>query len=413
MPDSRLRLMRLAALGLAVCVGLALSAPGSRADPKPNDRVAWLLERLTDSPLRERLTACLASPTLPSTFSIGHRGAPLYYPEHTRESYLEAARQGAAIIECDVTFTRDRALVCRHDQCDLHRTTNMLETDLATRCSQPFTPADPRSGRPASARCCAGDLSAAEFLSLCGRRDQVDPDATSVAAYLSPGVADSDLVGTSCPRLLTHDDSITLFRELGVAMTPELKVPADTPAFTSEFTLNDYASALLEAYRSAGIAPAELWPQSFDLNVVQYWLQAYPEFAAQIVWLDGRYADATFDPADPDSWSPSMAELRSLGLRHLAPPIPVLLTVENGSIVPSAYARAARAAGLELITWTLERPGTIGTDGGFYLSPLRGALEDEGDIFKVLDVLAQDAGVIGVFSDWPATTTFYANCLGL
>ncbi|KPP88624.1 MAG: hypothetical protein HLUCCA08_17710 [Rhodobacteraceae bacterium HLUCCA08] len=30
-----------------------------------------------------------------------------------------------------------------------------------------------------------------------------------------------------------------------------------------------------------------------------------------------------------------------------------------------------------------------------------------------LDMLAQDVGVIGVFSDWPATTTFYANCMGL
>ena len=23
---------------------------------------------------------------------------------------------------------------------------------------------------------------------------------------------------------------------------------------------------------------------------------------------------------------------------------------------------------------------------------------------------AQDVGIIGLFSDWPATTTFYANC---
>jgi glycerophosphoryl diester phosphodiesterase len=26
-------------------------------------------------------------------------------------------------------------------------------------------------------------------------------------------------------------------------------------------------------------------------------------------------------------------------------------------------------------------------------------------------VLAQDVGIIGLFSDWPTTTTFYANCL--
>ena len=33
---------------------------------------------------------------------------------------------GAGIIECDVTFTKDRELVCRHSQCDLHTTTNIL-----------------------------------------------------------------------------------------------------------------------------------------------------------------------------------------------------------------------------------------------------------------------------------------------
>ena len=31
----------------------------------------------------------------------------------------------------------------------------------------------------------------------------------------------------------------------------------------------------------------------------------------------------------------------------------------------------------------------------------------------MLDVLAQDVGVKGVFSDCPATVTFYANCIGL
>ena len=32
---------------------------------------------------------------------------------------------------------------------------------------------------------------------------------------------------------------------------------------------------------------------------------------------------------------------------------------------------------------------------------------------RALDALAQDVGVAGVFSDWPATVTFYANCMGL
>jgi glycerophosphoryl diester phosphodiesterase len=30
-----------------------------------------------------------------------------------------------------------------------------------------------------------------------------------------------------------------------------------------------------------------------------------------------------------------------------------------------------------------------------------------------MDALAQDVGVAGVFSDWPATVINYANCMGL
>jgi glycerophosphoryl diester phosphodiesterase len=29
------------------------------------------------------------------------------------------------------------------------------------------------------------------------------------------------------------------------------------------------------------------------------------------------------------------------------------------------------------------------------------------------EYLVQDVGVVGVFSDWPATVTYYANCMGI
>lgn len=32
---------------------------------------------------------------------------------------------------------------------------------------------------------------------------------------------------------------------------------------------------------------------------------------------------------------------------------------------------------------------------------------------KVLDVLAKEVGIRGVFTDWAATVTYYANCKGL
>ena len=35
------------------------------------------------------------------------------------------------------------------------------------------------------------------------------------------------------------------------------------------------------------------------------------------------------------------------------------------------------------------------------------------DHLTVLDVLARDVGIVGMLFDWPATVTFYANCMDL
>lgn len=40
----------------------------------------------------------------------------MQFPEHTVESYTAGALMGAGILECDVTFTKDLELVCRHSQ---------------------------------------------------------------------------------------------------------------------------------------------------------------------------------------------------------------------------------------------------------------------------------------------------------
>jgi glycerophosphoryl diester phosphodiesterase len=103
-------------------------------------RPYYLVKDMDESKLKTELEQCSEGPFKKTDFSIGHRGAALQFPEHTQESYEAAARMGAGIIECDVTFTADRELVCRHSQCDLHTTTNILVTDLADKCSEAFTP---------------------------------------------------------------------------------------------------------------------------------------------------------------------------------------------------------------------------------------------------------------------------------
>lgn len=101
-----------------------------------------------------------------------------------------------------------------------------------------------------------------------------------------------------------------------------------------------------------------------------------------------------------------------MGVNYIAPPMWMLLTLQDGRIVPSAYAKAAREADLKIITWTLERSGPL-NGGCWYYQTVTDAVHGDGAMFEVLDVLAQDVGVVGVFSDWPATVTCYANCRGL
>jgi glycerophosphoryl diester phosphodiesterase len=86
---------------------------------------------------------------------------------------------------------------------------------------------------------------------------------------------------------------------------------------------------------------------------------------------------------------------------------------DAGEIVPSAYAQAAGAAGLDIITWTLERSGPLEGGGGWYYRTIAEAIDNDGDMLTVLDVLAKQVGIRGIFSDWPATVTYYANCMGL
>lgn len=125
-----------------------------------------MVEDMDDGPLKERLKSCDVRNFQATDFSIGHRGGapPLQFPEHTRESYIAAARMGAGILECDVAFTKDRELVCRHAQNDLHTTTNIVTIpELNAKCTQPFVPADPASGTPAKAECRTSDITLAEF----------------------------------------------------------------------------------------------------------------------------------------------------------------------------------------------------------------------------------------------------------
>ncbi|XKY37869.1 glycerophosphodiester phosphodiesterase family protein [Enterovibrio sp. 27052020O] len=381
-----------------------MAASGVTLGPRP----AYLVADMDEGALKEKLSSCLNKTPKTTAFSIGHRGASLQFPEHTKESYVAAAQMGAGIIECDVTFTKDKQLVCRHSQNDLHTTTDVLtHPDLAEKCTIPFTPANPETGEKATAECRTSDFTLAEFKRLKGKMDGANPMATTPEEYMK-GTADfrTDLYA-SRGTLMTHAESIALLKELGVKMTPELKEAKVAMPYDG-FTQQDYAQKMVDEYKAAGVKASDVYPQSFNMEDVKHWVANEPEFGQQAVYLDSRMYD-------DESWKPSlkdMAALKDRGVEYIAPPLYALVTVDNkGNIVPSDYAKHAKAAGLGIITWTLERSGHLGNGGGWYYQSVKDVINNDGDVMTLLDVLAQDVGVVGVFSDWPATTTFYANCM--
>jgi glycerophosphoryl diester phosphodiesterase len=403
-----------------LAAGLQLTGPYAAAQDtgtvQLGPRPFFLVDKLDDGPLKEKLASCKSGPFKRTGFSIGHRGAPLQFPEHTEESYRAAARMGAGIVECDVTFTKDRELVCRHSQCDLHTTTDILaKPDLAAKCTQPFTPADPANNVEASAQCCTSDITLAEFRTLKGKMDASDKNATTVEAYLG-GTADwqTDLYASS-GTLMTHAESIALFKELGVKFTPELKAASVPMPHDGDFTQAAYAQKLIDEYKAAGVDPAAVFPQSFNLEDVRTWIANAPEFGNQAVYLDDRYETLEgFDPNKPETFKPDMKSLADDGVKIIAPPMWMLVTLnDKKEIVPSAYTIAAKEAGLGIITWTLERSGPLASGGGWYYQSVSDAIDSDADMLKLLDVLAKDVGILGIFSDWPATVTYYANCMGL
>ncbi len=406
-----LRIFPIILLGVFYLLSSGRSIAGPPESIQLGPRPMYLVDSMDNSSLKETLLNCEKGPFKKTEFSIAHRGAPLMFPEHTMESNMAAARMGAGILECDVTFTKDKELVCRHAQNDLHSSTNILETPLASKCVSPFKPAT--ANQPASAECRTSELTLEEFKSLRPKMDGANPSAITIQGYIKATPSWRTELYSANTRLMTHQESIRLFKSLGTKFTPELKEASVNMPFNG-MTQEDYAQKLINDYKAEGIPPGDVFPQSFHLADILYWIRKEPEFGKQAIYLDGRYEEKAFDPENEQSWQPSMQELRSLGVNYIAPPIWVLLKLDSsGKIVPSAYAIAASKSNLNIITWSLERDGPLHQGGGWYHQSIQSSINGDGKLYEVLDVLHKQVGVKGVFSDWPSTTTFYANCIGL
>jgi glycerophosphoryl diester phosphodiesterase len=226
----------------------------------------------------------------------------------------------------------------------------------------------------------------------------------------------TDLYTTGRAHVMTFRERIELNRQNGVKHTPELKGATHQDRVDRTFGSQEaYAQAFLDELQGARVDPRDVFAQSFNLPDILYWIQHDPAIGRQAVFLDS--VDPTATPPIPRLTFAQLQDLKRRGVRIFAPPISALLALDDaGEIVPSEYARDIRRAGLEIITWTLERTDLRhGATGDFYyfFDPHGKAVKKDSDMYKALDVLARQVNVLGIFSDWSATVTYYANCRGL
>jgi glycerophosphoryl diester phosphodiesterase len=414
---------RLPFLAAVVALVAAMAFPASahdRSHPEAfstaqlGPRPFYLVEGMDEGWLKDRLKSCASGPFYKTDFTIGHRGSALLFPEHSDVAYRGGALMGAGIVECDVTYTRDGELVCRHSECDLATTTNIVTTPLNAKCTVPWT--GPVGPHPTPV-CCTSDLTVAEFRSLSAKMDASNPSGITAPDFLGGTASWRTDLYTGRAHVMTFRESIRLNERMGVKHTPELKSATYQDRVNAIFGGQaQYAQALIDHLQEEDVDPRNVFAQSFNLDDVKYWIQHAPAFGRQAVYLDS--IDPTVAPPISRLTLAQLKQLRKDGVRIFAPPMWALLAVTDaGEIVPSEYARDIQRAGLDIIAWTFERADLrqgASQAGWYYLFDPQGkAVKKDSDMYKALDVLAREVRIRGIFTDWAATVSYYANCMGL
>ncbi|KAH7065815.1 PLC-like phosphodiesterase [Paraphoma chrysanthemicola] len=321
------------------------------------DRPYYIINNMTNGPLKDKLLSCQNKPVTITDFTIGHRGGgTLQFPEETKQAEDTGARMGA-----DITIDEYSSLCGKQDGFNVFAR----------------TPHDYQSGTP---NCCT------ELYDTCGK-------VLTLNEYI-------DLV-----------DSYPGYRNF----TPELKTPPpQVPMPFKGYTQQQYAQDFVDTFRKKNIDSSRIWPQSFLYEDIVYWLKNDHDFGRQAIYLQ------EFDtPEDLAAGMKNLSIAKAAGVNIIGPSIHMLVApggLNNKSIVPSAYANAIKQNGLDIIAWTYERSGPLATVKArdeYYSSTIANITYYDGQYYELLDVLANQIKIKGLFTEWADTVTYFANCFGL
>lgn len=316
---------------------------------------------------------------------IAHRGASGDRPEHTLAAYERAIDQGADYIEPDLVVTKDLVLVARHEN-ELSGT-----TDVASR--EQF--ADRKRSKTIDGRLVSGwfaeDFTLAELRTL-RTKERVPGLRPANARFdgLYPVPTLSEIV-----RLVRAKEAETS-RTIG--LYPELK----HPTFLLQEAGIDSVDLLVNALREYDLDDADdaVFVQSFEVAPLRRLDRLIDVPLVQLVKPSDGPAD---EPAlrYEDMITPSgLAEVAAYA-DAIGAELGLLLAADGSS---TGVIEAARAEGLKVHAWTLRK------ENAYLPAPFRkGSGEAEAGNLAALVLLAEAAGLDGVFTDDPAVVV---NALG-
>ncbi len=323
--------------------------------------------------------ASMSEPARPPPIVIAHRGASGERPEHTIAAFRLAIAQGGDYIEPDLVMTRDGVLVCRHEN-EISGTTDVAaHSEFAARRMEKTVDGVAATGWWVE------DFTLAELKTLrCKER----------LPQLRPGNTAFD----GQEAIPTFAEALTLAREAGVGIYPELK----HPTFLRERGV-DPVPAFVDSVRAGGGQDAA------DIMFVQCFEVGALVALAQMSSL--RFSCVQLIAADGGPWDqrPRAASdlISDAGLReiaHYARGIGVEKSLviprdAEGRLLPATDLVArAHAAGLAVHAWTFR------AENYFLPAELRRGESPtaHGDIDAELRAFYA-TGIDGVFSDFPAS----------
>jgi len=327
-------------------------------------------------------------------FVIAHRGASGYVPEHTLAGYFIAIQQGADYVEPDLVFTRDGALVVRHEN-EIGGTTDVAaHPEFAARKTTKTVDGAALTGWFTE------DFTLAELKTLRARErlpELRQGNTRYDGAFVIPTFEEFlDLVDAA------NAQRAELARAAGLPAPPRIGIYPETkhPSYFAKAGF-DFEKPLLETLGRHGYARRTdpCWIQSFEVSNLKALRKRTDLPLVQLVEPQGQPFDFKL-AGDKRDYADLMSDA---GLKEvagyadaIAPHKWMVVQFKDGKVSDTGLAGRARAAGLGVHIWTLR------AENEFLPPDLRspGNPATHGDLGSEIRALL-DAGITGMFSDYP------------